>query len=887
MSAKGRFLFDEEAREKRRWTLFAAGACAVAGACMLLGIGQTFQLKFQDLWYGVRGDRNPSPQVVIVGIDGKSLNAQEERWPWPRDAYVPLIDKLNRAGAKVIGFDLAFSKVTEKDAAFADAMRARGNVVFGMVFNDAGDRSPPSGSPPPEVVEQAVPPFDIPFLNVIPAPGVEPPAPALAEAAAGVGHVVLLPSLDGTLRRLPTLIRHGNRAYPSLAVQMARVYTDVPLQELDVTASRLRVGYADIPITQTAEVLLNWTTKDLDHAFPTYSMLDVMRGDVGESELAGKAVFVAMTAEGLDDRDLPFGMTLPGVLVHATFLEHFFTLNFLQYPSWGIALELGLFFALAVIAILVFPRLPTPILFAAAPVLLLGVLGLSLYFFMAKMLWWPPLYPCLAIVFPFATTVFFKLRTTERAKDVEVEKVREAEEKIVEVQLEKGLAFQEKGSLDLAIATFNRLPMTEDMKMIYLNLGFDFQSRGNLEKAFLCYKRVYDMDPDFEDVGERLEAMRRAGGGTQLAVGHSIPEVAPVMPEQPPVEVPSMTPDLPDTGTVAIDEPEEATLQMTQDDAPTLGPTATPMPTPTPTPTPIPTSTPMPAATSGPGVVGTVPGIEPQPGTAGSRYRLVKKLGKGAMGEVSLMEDTKLDRKVAIKTIRPDVDLSSRAAIEMRQRFVREAKTAGKLTHPNIVTVYDSFEGESGVAYIVMEFVEGDTLANIMKRAQLTVPQIKHVIVNAAHGLQHAHENGVFHRDVKPENIMISPKTGVTKLMDFGIARLVESNMTATGSVLGTPAYMSPEQVTGKKIDARSDVFSLGVVLYELLAGVRPFAGTKITAVMFAILQEEPPPPSTVDPGRKVNPEWDPVVAKAMAKNIEERYQSADELANAVRAVRA
>jgi serine/threonine-protein kinase len=386
------------------------------------------------------------------------------------------------------------------------------------------------------------------------------------------------------------------------------------------------------------------------------------------------------------------------------------------------------------------------------------------------------------------------------------------------------------------------------------------------------------MDPDFEDVGERLEAMRRAGVGTQLAVGHSIPEVSPIVPEQPPVEVPSMTPDLPDTGTLqdagtmAIDEPEEATLQMTQDDAPTLGPTATPMPTPTPT------SGPRPAATSGPGVVGTVPGIEPQPGTSGSRYRLIKKLGKGAMGEVSLMEDTKLDRKVAIKTIRPDVDMTSKGAIEMRQRFVREAKTAGKLTHPNIVTVYDSFEGEGGVAYIVMEFVEGDTLANIMKRAQLTV---------AAHGLQHAHENGVFHRDVKPENIMISPKTGVTKLMDFGIARLVESNMTATGSVLGTPAYMSPEQVTGKKIDARSDVFSLGVVLYELLAGVRPFAGTKITAVMFAILQEEPPPPSTVDPGRKVNPEWDPVVAKAMAKNIEERYQSADDFANAVRAVRA
>ena len=295
----------------------------------------------------------------------------------------------------------------------------------------------------------------------------------------------------------------------------------------------------------------------------------------------------------------------------------------------------------------------------------------------------------------------------------------------------------------------------------------------------------------------------------------------------------------------------------------------------------------MPPPTSAPGMGRTVPGIEPQPGTGSSRYRLVKKLGKGAMGEVSLMEDTKLGRKVAIKTIRPDVDMSSRAAIEMRQRFVREAQTAGKLTHPNIVTVYDSFEGEGGVAYIVMEFVEGETLANIIKQTRLTAPQIKHIIVNAANGLQHAHDNGVFHRDVKPENIMISPKTGVTKLMDFGIARLVESNMTATGSVLGTPAYMAPEQVTGHKVDARSDVFSLGAVLYELLTGNRAFPGNKITAVMLAVLQEEPPMPSTCDVEPRVNPAWDPIVAKAMAKKAEERYQTAAEFANAVRSVRA
>jgi serine/threonine-protein kinase len=793
---------------------------------------KNLQLKIQDAWYGVRGDRDPSPQVVIVGIDGKALNAEEERWPWPRDTYVPLIEKLNEAGAKVIGFDIAFSKTTAEDAAFAGAMRASGNVVFGMVFNDAGDRSPPSGAPPPQVLDQAVPHFSIPFLSVIPAPGVEPPAPALADAAAAIGHVVLLPSVDGTLRRVPTLIQHGDRAYPSFAVQVARVYTDLPLEELEVAESHLRVGYADVPIAQTGEALLNWPMKDIDHAFPTYSVVEVLRGDVGERELQGKAVLVGMTAEGLDDRDFPFGMTRPGVILHATFLDNFFTLSFLETPSWGIALELGLFLALAVLAIFLFPRMPTPALFAAAPVLILGVLGASLYLFITGVIWWPPFYPCLAVAFPFATTIFFKLRSTEKAKEVEVEKVREAEDKIAEVQLEKGLVFQEKGSLDLAIATFAKLPMTEDMKTVYLNLGFDFQSRGNLEKAFLCYKRVYEMDPDFEDVASRIEAMRGAGIGTQLVGGQSIPSVPSVMPPTPSV-APPVTPDPPDTGTVAVELPDEPTLRIVGE--------GTPIPEPTPTPTPIP------APTSAPYMAGTVPGIEPQPGTPGSRYRLIKKLGKGAMGEVSLGEDTKLDRKVAIKTIRPDVDMSSRGAIEMRQRFVREAKTAGKLTHPNIVTVYDSFEGEGGIAYIVMEYVEGETLANIM----------------------------------------IAPKTGVTKLMDFGIARLVESNMTATGSVLGTPAYMAPEQCTGQKVDARCDVFSLAVVLYELLVGKRPFPGSKITEVMLAILQKEPAKPSVADPARNVSPEWDAVVLKGLEKKPEDRFQTASEFAHAVREVRA
>jgi serine/threonine-protein kinase len=287
--------------------------------------------------------------------------------------------------------------------------------------------------------------------------------------------------------------------------------------------------------------------------------------------------------------------------------------------------------------------------------------------------------------------------------------------------------------------------------------------------------------------------------------------------------------------------------------------------------------TPPPASISAPAPV-VLAGPAP-PGARLGRYVVERHLGRGGMGDVYLVHDTIIDRKAALKTMRLDADLDPAQAIEVRQRFYREGKTAGSLTHPNIVTIYDVAE-DLGMSYIVMEYVEGSTLTQWMKKQRFNVAQIKHVIYNAALALEHAHENGFFHRDVKPDNIMLT-KNGTVKVMDFGIARAVDSTLTKTGSVMGTPAYMSPEQASGYKIDGRSDVFSLGVILYELLTGRRPFGGDTFPSLMFAIIKEDPPPPSQLD--ASISPAWDAIVMKALAKNREARYATAKDFAQAVK----
>ncbi len=265
------------------------------------------------------------------------------------------------------------------------------------------------------------------------------------------------------------------------------------------------------------------------------------------------------------------------------------------------------------------------------------------------------------------------------------------------------------------------------------------------------------------------------------------------------------------------------------------------------------------------------------------RYQVEKELGKGAMGVVYLGKDPKIGRVVAIKTMALSQEFAGEELVDARERFFREAETAGRLQHQNIVTIFDAGE-EHDLAYIAMEFLKGHDLADHCKGDQLLpMPVVVSIVARVAEALAYAHKQNVVHRDIKPANIMYEQESDTVKVTDFGIARITDSSKTKTGLVLGTPSFMSPEQLAGKKVDGRSDLYSLGVMLFQMLAGVLPFRGDSMAELMYKIANEEAPDIRIIR--ADIPPALADAVALSLSKRPETRYQNGDIFAADLRSV--
>lgn len=260
------------------------------------------------------------------------------------------------------------------------------------------------------------------------------------------------------------------------------------------------------------------------------------------------------------------------------------------------------------------------------------------------------------------------------------------------------------------------------------------------------------------------------------------------------------------------------------------------------------------------------------------RYRITGELGRGAMGVVYKAEDPAIGRTVAIKTIRLGDVSDDKERTFLRDRLFREARSAGILSHPNIVTIYDIQE-QDDLAYVFMEYVDGPSLEKVMPKGALARDNFLKILDQTASALDYAHSRGIVHRDIKPANIMLA-SDGSAKITDFGVAKIVSAQATQTGVVMGTPSYMSPEQITDRGLDGRSDQFSLAIIAYQLLTGEKPFSAPTLPSLMYKIVHEQPAPPQRLNPS--LSPAVEMVLRRGMEKNPEARYPNCSQLVKAL-----
>jgi tRNA A-37 threonylcarbamoyl transferase component Bud32 len=295
------------------------------------------------------------------------------------------------------------------------------------------------------------------------------------------------------------------------------------------------------------------------------------------------------------------------------------------------------------------------------------------------------------------------------------------------------------------------------------------------------------------------------------------------------------------------------------------------------TPAPVPPPTPAPEI-SGDATVVVQEAAQAKPSLG--RYEILEELGRGAMGIVYKGRDPKLGRLTAIKTIRFTDDFDEDQVDKIKEQFYREAEVVAKLSHPNIVTIYDVGE-DLELSYLAMEYLEGESLEKYAERGSLlAIRQCLDVVAQVCNALDYAHSRGIVHRDVKPANIMML-NDGLVKVTDFGIARATATSKTRTGVIKGTPYYMSPEQISGMRVDGRSDIFSLGVVFYQLLTGELPFGGENLAAIMYQITSVLHDPPTKHNP--KIYKAAVAILDRALEKKLEKRYQSAKQMGDHLR----
>jgi len=803
---------------------------------------QSLERKAYD-WGVMASSRQPSDRVAIIAIDDASI-ANLGRWPWPREIQAKLLDVLAAGKPKVIGHTALFfepqvdagldyilniAAVLEQtnlaqshpekwrelqgliqealqhldnDQKLAESMGRIQNVLLGLYFELGEPQGKPDAPLPDYVLKNnllkvqggADAASPVPALNAL------VPIPLLGQQALALGHLNVMPDVDGAIRTEPLVVSYYDQFYPSLSLMLAARSLNLGPQDIQVTLGEgVRLGNLKI-VTDPALRMHTYFYADQGGrpAFPVDSFYDVITGKIPAEKYRDKIVLIGPTAAGVGTMQVtPVSAVTPPVITLAHAVSSILKQDFFVIPAWGIWAELGIFALVALYLILLLPRLGAGLGAAITGILFVALLTAHFVLMTTQGMWLQLMLPAVLLLVGHLLLTTKRFLVTEKGKE-------KSDAESAESNRMLGLAFQGQGQLDMAFDKLRKVPMDDSLMDVLYNLGLDFERKRQFNKAEAVFKYMADYNPKFRDLEQRI-SQARTMSETIILGGSS-------------------------------GRSNDSTMKLDQAGIakPMLG-----------------------------------------------RYEIQKELGKGAMGVVYLGKDPKIGRIVAIKTMALSQEFEADELEEVKARFFREAETAGRLNHPNIVTMYDAGE-EHDLAYIAMEFLKGkDLVAHTKPDNLLPLPKVLSIVARVADALGYAHGLNVVHRDIKPANIMYDAESDTVKVTDFGIARITDSSKTKTGMVLGTPSYMSPEQLSGAKIEGHSDLFSLGVSLYQLVCGKLPFEGDSMAQLMFRIANEPPRDILSIRPD--VPPCVVAIINKALAKKVEDRYESGAAMAEAIR----
>ena len=819
-----------------------------AGASQLI---QGFERTAYD--WGVRAStRNPSDKVVVIAIDDQSIR-NIGRWPWSREVHAKMADMLAGAKAKVIG-NLVFFSEPQMDAGLAYISKLL--EVFGK-YAPAADGEPPAATGSAELqqlgatlreAEEALNTdrkltvsygnaknLLLPILFELGEPRGKPDKPLpeyvtknqvpkvdpgtgdgpinasaanllqiddIGNSAAAIGHLNSKADVDGGTRTEPLVLQFFDQYYPSLSMMLVAKSLNLGPEDIKVTLGQgVQIGKLRIA-TDSALQMFTYFYKDQDNrpAFRVDSFFDVYSGKIKPETFQDKIVLIGPTAAGVGQTLVtPISPALPSVLTLAHSVSSILQEHFFVAPTWGIWVETMVFILVAAYLIALLPRLKAA-LGAGVTLGLVAVLVGAHFLLMTGPGMWLQFMHALTLL-----VIGHVLLVTKRFVMTEAGKAKSDQESAASNRM-LGLAFQGQGQLDMAFDYFRKTPMEDAVMENLYNLALDFERKRQFNKAESVFRYMYDFNPKFRDLEQKLARSKQLSETVILGGGSGGGR----------------------TNASILDGGGGA-------EKPMLG-----------------------------------------------RYQIEKELGKGAMGVVYLGKDPKIGRVVAIKTMALAQEFEADELVEVKERFFREAETAGRLSHPNIVTIYDCGE-EHDLCYIAMELLKGQDLAPYTKPDNLLpIEKLVSVFARVADALGYAHKQNIVHRDIKPANVMFDLESDSVKVADFGIARITDSSKTKTGMVLGTPSYMSPEQLSGKKVDGKSDLFSLAVSLYQMACGKLPFEGDSMAQLMYKIANEHAPDILSINPA--LPPALVAFLDKAMAKEADQRYQTGEEFAAALRA---